>query len=74
MVIVDEASYVKDLKEAWERVIRPTLTDYSGKALFVSTPRGFDYFYSLTQNDGQDWRTFKFTTYDNPFIPVAEIE
>jgi hypothetical protein len=74
MVIVDEASYVKDLKEAWERVIRATLTDYSGKALFVSTPRGFDYFFSLTQNAGDDWKTFKFTTYDNPFIPVSEIE
>jgi len=74
MVIVDEASYVKNLKEAWERVIRATLTDYSGKALFVSTPRGFDYFFSLTQNTGEDWKTFKFSTYDNPFIPISEIE
>ena len=73
-VIVDEASYTKNLKDGWERVIRATLTDYSGRAYFVSTPRGFDYFYSLTQNGGEDWKTFKFTTYNNPYIPVSEIE
>lgn len=73
-VIVDEAAYIKNLKEGWERVIRPTLTDYSGNALFVSTPRGYDYFYSLSQINSGDWRTFKFSTFDNPFIPVSEIE
>ena len=73
-VIIDEAAYGKNLKEGWERVIRPTLTDYQGGALFVSTPRGFDYFYSLSQINSGDWKTFKFTTFDNPFIPVSEIE
>lgn len=72
-VIIDEASYIKKLKENWENVIRPTLTDFKGRCFFVSTPRGQDYFYSLTQNRG-DWKTFKFTTYDNPYIPIDEIE
>jgi phage FluMu gp28-like protein len=74
MVIVDEAAYIRNLQEGWERVIRATLTDYSGKALFVSTPRGFDYLYSLSQIQNHDWQTFKFTTYDNPFIPKNEID
>lgn len=73
-VIVDEAAYIKNLKEGWERVIRPTLTDYAGNALFVSTPRGYDYFYSLSQINSGDWQTFKFSTFDNPFIPVSEID
>jgi hypothetical protein len=73
-VIIDEASYTKNLKDGWERVIRATLTDYAGRALFVSTPRGFDYFFSLTQIGGNDWKTFKFSTYDNPYIPPDEIE
>jgi hypothetical protein len=73
-VIIDEASYIRNLQDGWERVIRATLTDYSGRALFVSTPRGYDYFYSLTKNDSEYWKTFKFTTYDNPFIPKQEIE
>lgn len=73
-VIVDEAAYTKNLKDAWERVIRPTLTDYSGGALFVSTPRGYDYFYSLSLINSDGWKTFKFTTYHNPFIPHSEIE
>lgn len=73
-VIVDEAAYIKNLKDGWERVIRATLTDYAGNALFVSTPRGFDYFYSLSQINSGDWKTFKFSTYANPYIPVGEIE
>lgn len=74
MVIVDEAAYIKNLKEGWERVIRATLTDYVGRAMFVSTPRGFDYFYSLSQLENETWSTFKFTTYDNPYIPKEEID
>lgn len=74
MVIVDEAAYIKNLKEGWERVIRATLTDYVGRAMFVSTPRGFDYFYSLSQIQNDTWTTFKFTTYDNPYIPKDEID
>jgi hypothetical protein len=74
MVIVDEAAYIKNLKEGWERVIRATLTDYVGRAMFVSTPRGFDYFYSLSQIQSDTWTTFKFTTYDNPYIPKDEID
>ena len=48
--IIDEAPYLKNLKDSWQNVIRPTLTDYKGGGLFVSTPRGKDFFYSLYFN------------------------
>lgn len=75
LVVIDEASYTKDLEQGWLNSIRPTLTDYIGNALFLSTPKGKNYFYSLFMKSGEDdWESFKFTTYDNPYIRQSEIE
>lgn len=78
LLIVDEAAYIKDFKNAWNNSLRPTLTDYKGEAIFISTPRGKDFFnalYDRGQNKEQsDWESFRFTTYDNPYIDPAEIE
>jgi hypothetical protein len=74
-VIIDEASYIGDLEQGWLNSIRPTLTDYKGKAIFLSTPKGKNYFYSLFMKSGEpDWEAFKFTTYDNPYIDPSEID
>lgn len=77
LVIIDEASFIADLETGWLNSIRPTLTDYKGKAIFISTPRGKNYFYSLFlkgMNNEPDWASFKFTTYDNPHIDRSEID
>jgi hypothetical protein len=75
LVIIDEASFIPDLEQGWNNSIRPTLTDYKGKAIFLSTPRGKNYFYSLFMKQGEnDWASFKFTSYDNPFIDPQEID
>jgi phage FluMu gp28-like protein len=75
LVIIDEASYIPNLEEGWNNSIRPTLTDYKGKAIFLSTPRGKNYFYSLFMRGGEpDWQSFKFSTYDNPHIDASEID
>ena len=74
LVVIDEASFIPNLEDGWLNSIRPTLTDYQGRALFLSTPRGKNYFYSLYMKGGQrDWESFKFTTYDNPYIKTEEI-
>jgi hypothetical protein len=76
-VIVDEASFIPDLESGWINSIRPTLTDFKGGAMFISTPRGRNYFYSLFlkgQNGEPDWASWKFTTYDNPHIEITEID
>lgn len=73
--ILDEAPYIKNLEHGWLNSIRPTLTDFKGSAIFVSTPRGKDYFYSLYMKEGEtNWSSFKFTTYDNPHIDKEEID
>jgi hypothetical protein len=75
LVVVDEASFIPNLEEGWLNSIRPTLTDYKGRALFLSTPKGKNYFYSLFQKGGEpEWSAFKFTTYDNPYIDKSEID
>lgn len=75
LVVVDEASFIPNLEDGWLNSIRPTLTDYKGRALFLSTPKGKNYFYSLFQKGGEsDWSSYKFTTYDNPYIDRAEID
>ena len=74
-VIVDEASFISDLEDGWLNSIRPTLTDYKGWALFLSTPRGKNFFYSLFMKGGEpNWQSFKFTTFDNPYIDKDEVE
>jgi len=75
LVIIDEASYIADLESGWLNSIRPTLTDYQGKAIFLSTPKGKNYFYSLYLKSGEPgWEGFKFSTYDNPHIEREEID
>ena len=75
LVIIDEASYIANLEDGWFNSIRPTLTDYKGLAIFLSTPRGKNFFYSLYMKGGEpDWEAFKFTTYDNPHIDPSEID
>ena len=73
--ILDEAPYIRNLEHGWLNSIRPTLTDFKGSAIFVSTPRGKDFFYSLYMKEGEtNWASFKFTTYDNPHIDKEEID
>lgn len=75
LVIIDEASYIPNLQDGWNNSIRSTLTDFRGKAIFLSTPKGRNFFYSLyMKTDEPDWESFKFTTYDNPHIDPTEID
>lgn len=76
-IVIDEASFIPDLEDGWLNSIRPTLTDYKGRALFLSTPKGKNFFYSLYMKgvSGEpDWASFKFSTYDNPYIDKSEID
>lgn len=71
--IVDEAAKVKRLKEAWQKTIRPTLTDMQGDAFFLSTPRGKNNdFYEFSKYDG--WGFWQMPTISNPHIEPDEVE
>lgn len=75
-IVVDEIASMRNWAMNWQEVIRPTLTDVRGEALFISTPKGFNHFYDLynQENKDSDYKSFHFTTYDNTHIPVDEID
>jgi PBSX family phage terminase large subunit len=66
---------MRDFWVGWYEVLLPTLTDYSGKVLFLSTPKGFNHFYDLYNLELKepDYKSFHFTTYDNPYMSEKEI-
>lgn len=76
LVVLDEVAMFKNFWLEWQEVIRPTLTDTKGETLFISTPKGFNHFYDLFnfQNQDTDYKSFHFTSYDNPFLPFEELE
>jgi len=75
-LIVDEAAHIRKFDEAWEQSLRPALSDRQGRAMFISTPKGFNHFYDLYRaaQDNDDWAAYQFPTLTNPFINPAEIE
>jgi PBSX family phage terminase large subunit len=74
-LIIDEVASMRNFWVGWQEVLRPTLTDTKGDVMFISTPKGFNHFYTLfnKQNEDKDYESFHFTSYDNPFMPVEEI-
>lgn len=76
LVIIDEAAMARHLEEAWTAAIRPTLADLQGKAWFLSTPKGSNYFKTLFDRAGSDsdWARWQMPTSSNPYIRPAEIE
>lgn len=75
-IVLDEVAKYRNFREGWEEVLRPTLTDLRGHALFTSTPNGFNHFYDLYRQEDKDsdYKSFHFTSYDNPYMPTDEID
>jgi hypothetical protein len=75
-VVLDEVAFIK--QEIWEKVIRASLSDQKGRALFISTPSGRNWFYDVYKLglDGTDeeWKSWHFTTRDNETIDPKEID
>ena len=75
-VIVDEASIIRQLEEAWQATIRPTLTDYRGDAWILGTPKGrrfFHHLYERGQQGRKGWASWRAATITNPFISPEEV-
>ena len=74
--VLDEVADIKP--EAWEQVIRASLSDKKGRCMMIGTPKGRNWFYDMFNlgKDGTDpeWKSWHFTTQDNPLIDPTEIE
>lgn len=75
-IVVDEAAMTPYLDDAWNKALRPTLTDYKGIAWFFSTPNGYNFFHTLFEKHkhDDDWRAWQMPTTANPYIDPAEVE
>jgi len=73
-VVFDEYASMKE--EVWQLIIRPTLADVKGKALFIGTPAGKNHFYKLYAEalDLDGWDAFQFNSTDNPLLDPEEIK
>ena len=78
-LVVDEIASMKNFWVNWQEILRPTLTDTKGEGMFISTPKGFNHFYDLCNLElnpkySDEFKSFHFTSYDNPWLPVEELE
>ena len=75
-LVMDEYADMKP--EVWEQILRPALADQKGQALFIGTPMGRNHFYDLylygSQGNDETFKSFHFTSFDNPILDAGEIE
>jgi hypothetical protein len=73
-VVLDEYACMQH--EAWTEVLRPSLADRQGRALFIGTPKGHNHFYELFEKvqTQSDWATFQFTTEEGGNVSREELE
>lgn len=76
-VVLDEFARMK--LDAWEKSIRPALSDNAGRALFCGKPRGHNHlkdFYERGQSAETrwcDWASWLFTTLDGGNVPASDV-
>lgn len=76
-LVIDEIASIRNWDWLWSEVLRPTLTDYEAPAIFISTPKGFNHFYdlfNLGQKEDSQYKSWRFTSYENPKIPKGEVD
>lgn len=72
-LVFDECAQAKP--QAWP-ILRPTLSIRQGWAMFISTPKGLNWFHDLYESAGErtGWARWRFPSTDSPFLPPDDIE
>ena len=67
LILLDEVAFLRGFKYYWETVLEPTLLTTKGRAVFCSTPNGFNDFYNLSNyaQTHENWFYLHATSYDN---------
>lgn len=75
-IIVDEAAFVDNLLDKWQKSLRAMLADLKGDAWFFSSPVDGSDFQKLDEKSqtGKNWKSFHAPTTDNPYISPEEFE
>jgi hypothetical protein len=76
LVVLDELDSMRAFEKQWREIIRATLADYRGRALFMGTPKGYKSLYRLEKlsKSNSNYEVFHFTSFDNPFLSADELE
>jgi hypothetical protein len=77
LLVMDEVAQMRNWDYSWQAILEPTLAFRQGKALFISTPTGFNHFkemYDKGQTPGSVWKSWKFVSLDNPYLPKERVE
>ncbi len=77
-VVLDEYAFQRE--HVWDKIISPMLIQTNGWALFITTPNGvanhfkkfWDTAVAVESEGDPDWKTFHFTSYDNPSPGMAD--
>jgi hypothetical protein len=72
-MFLNEAGIILQNDYLWNHAIKPMMWDYRCRAVIGGTPKGQGEFHSLYQRgldpEQPDYRSFKFSSFDNPKIP-----
>lgn len=74
-LVLDEYADIKP--QVFEQILRPALADLKGRAVFIGTPKGRNHFYDIYkqgQKEEKDWKSWHFTSLDNPLLDPEEVE
>jgi hypothetical protein len=76
-IVMDEFAMIDS--KAWHEVLRPTLSDRQGRAMFISTPMGqgnwaYDLYQKGVDSTEHQWESFHYTTLQGGNVPLEEIE
>ena len=66
-LVLDEAA--KQKAQVWDMYLRPTLSDRKGKALFITTPEGYNWVYDkyLLGKSDEDWSSMNSPSWENQY-------
>ncbi len=75
-LVIDEAASIP--RDVWHYVLRPTIAQTLGWAVFVSTPKGRNWFYDIFERGmdptEKDYASFSFPSNASPYFPAKEWE
>lgn len=73
-VVMEECAQLDPM--AWPEIVRPSITVHKARVLFITTPKGRNWFFDLWTKAGElpDWSRFQSTAYDNPYVSKVELD
>lgn len=76
-ITFDEVDTLKNFFLSWREIFRPMFLDTAGTADFIGTPKKENPNLKRLEKEAEgkpDWGVYHFTSKDNPFLPVSELE